>query len=378
MSVGLYIHVPFCLRKCLYCDFTSYPRQEEQVQLYLQSLTAEMVLYGDRLDARHKSIKTIFVGGGTPTCLRPEYLAGILEQVGKVFSIEQGAEITTEANPGTVNLPALKELRAVGFNRLSLGVQSTHRELLRLIGRIHTFSEARQAVTEARIAGFENINLDLIFGLPTQTAAQWRQSLHEIMALQPEHISCYGLQLEENTPLTKAVEQGQLKPCPEEEELAMYQMARQLLGENGYQHYEISNFAQAGYQCRHNLLYWQNQAYLGLGPAAHSYLNQSRWGNVEGIEEYASLVKQGQRPVAEKTTLTIKEQMEETVFLGLRMLEGVNVESFQQRFGKSLQEIFGKQVSSLTAKGLLEQSFGHLKLTEKALPLANQVFAEFV
>ncbi len=378
MSVGLYIHVPFCLRKCLYCDFTSYPRQEEQVQLYLQNLSAEMVLYGDLLDARHKSIKTIFVGGGTPTCLRPEYLAGILEQVGKVFSIEQGAEITTEANPGTVNLLALKELRAVGFNRLSLGVQSTHRELLRLIGRIHTFSEARQAVTEARIAGFENINLDLIFGLPTQTAAQWRQSLHEIMALQPEHISCYGLQLEENTPLTKAVEQGQLKPCPEEEELAMYQMARQLLGENGYQHYEISNFAQAGYQCRHNLLYWQNQAYLGLGPAAHSYLNQSRWGNVEGIEEYASLVKQGQRPVAEKTTLTIKEQMEETVFLGLRMLEGVNVESFQQRFGKSLQEIFGKQVSSLTAKGLLEQSFGHLKLTEKALPLANQVFAEFV
>ena len=378
MSVGLYIHVPFCLRKCLYCDFTSYPRQEEQVQLYLQSLSAEMVLYGDLLEARHKSIKTIFVGGGTPTCLRPEYLAGILEQVGKVFSIEQGAEITTEANPGTVNLLALKELRAVGFNRLSLGVQSTHRELLCLIGRIHTFSEARQAVTEARIAGFENINLDLIFGLPTQTAAQWRQSLHEIMALQPEHISCYGLQLEENTPLTKAVEQGQLKPCPEEEELAMYQMARQLLGENGYQHYEISNFAQAGYQCRHNLLYWQNQAYLGLGPAAHSYLNQSRWGNVAGIEEYASLVKQGQRPVAEKTTLTIKEQMEETVFLGLRMLEGVNVESFQERFGKSLPEIFGKQVSSLTAKGLLEQSFGHLKLTEKALPLANQVFAEFV
>ncbi len=344
----------------------------------MQSLSAEMGLYGDLLEARHKSIKTIFVGGGTPTCLRPQYLAGILEQVGKVFSIEQGAEITTEANPGTVSLPALKELRAAGFNRLSLGVQSTHRELLRLIGRIHTFSEARQAVTEARTAGFKNINLDLIFGLPTQTAAQWRQSLYEILALQPEHISCYGLQLEENTPLTEAVEQGQLKPCPEEEELAMYQMARQLLGEKGYQHYEISNFAQVGYQCRHNLLYWQNQAYLGLGPAAHSYLNQSRWGNVEGIEEYASLVKQGQRPVAEKTTLTIKEQMEETVFLGLRMLEGVNVDTFQQRFGKSLPDIFGKQVSSLTAKGLLEQSFGHLKLTEKALPLANQVFAEFV
>lgn len=378
MSIGLYIHVPFCLRKCLYCDFTSYPVQREQVQLYLQSLTAEMALYSEELTGKNKIIETIFVGGGTPTCLMPRYLAEILEQVGKYFHLPPGAEITTEANPGTVNLPDLKELKAAGFNRLSLGVQSTRQELLTLIGRIHNFSEAQQAVADARAAGFNNINLDLIFGLPTQTAAHWRQSLSEILALQPEHISCYGLQWEEGTPLTKAVEQGQLKPCAEEEELAMFEMARELLGLAGYQYYEISNFARPGFECRHNLRYWQNQTYLGLGPAAHSYLDQIRWSNVENIEEYAALLKQGNRPVADRTVLTLQEQMEETVFWGLRMIKGVNLASFEQRFQTPLLEVFGKQVSKLTEKGLLKLSNGHLKLTEKALPLANQVFAEFV
>ena len=378
MSLGLYIHVPFCLRKCLYCDFASYPWQKDQVKLYLQSLTAEMSLYSEQLDEKNKYIETIFVGGGTPTCLMSRNLAEILEQVDRFFHIRPGAEITTEANPGTVNRSTLKELKAAGFNRLSLGVQSTHKELLSLIGRIHNFPEAQQAVAEARTAGFSNINLDLIFGLPTQTAAQWRQSLREILALQPEHISCYGLQLEEGTPLTIAVEEGKLEPCAEEEELYMYQMARELLGENGYQHYEISNFARPGFACRHNLLYWQNKAYLGLGPAAHSYLGQKRWGNVEDIEEYAALLQQGQRPMAEKRVLTLKEEMEETVFLGLRLLEGVNLQSFERRFQKTLLEVFDKEIHKLTTKGLLEQSNGHLKLTEKALPLANQVFAEFV
>lgn len=378
MSLGLYIHVPFCLRKCLYCDFASYPWQKDQVKLYLQSLTAEMLLYSEQLDEKNKYIETIFVGGGTPTCLMSRNLAEILEQVDRFFHIRSGAEITTEANPGTVNRLTLKELKTAGFNRLSLGVQSTHKELLSSIGRIHNFPEAQQAVVEARTAGFSNINLDLIFGLPTQTAAQWRQSLREILALQPEHISCYGLQLEEGTPLTIAVEEGKLEPCAEEEELYMYQMARELLGENGYQQYEISNFARPGFACRHNLLYWQNKAYLGLGPAAHSYLGQKRWGNVEDIEQYAALLQQGQRPMAEKRVLTLKEQMEETVFLGLRLLEGVNLQSFERRFQKTLLEVFDKEIHKLTTKGLLEQSNGHLKLTEKALPLANQVFVEFV
>ncbi|MEW6064084.1 coproporphyrinogen III oxidase [Desulforamulus profundi] len=378
MPIGLYIHVPFCLQKCLYCDFASYPIEQGQVEQYMRGLGQEIDYYRATLAPEQKQIATIFVGGGTPTCLMSGQLAGILEQVSRVFTIVTGAEITTEANPGTVTLASLRELRAAGFNRLSLGVQSTHRELLRVIGRIHDFDQARQAVHFARAAGFENLNLDLMFGLPTQTAARWRQSVSEIVNLQPDHVSCYSLQLEEGTPLTRAVDQGRLAACPEELELEMYRIVIEILGTAGYEHYEISNFARPGYRCRHNLLYWHNQEYLGLGPAAHSHLNQSRWGNVEDIDQYVSLLQAGQRPTEEIQSLSEGEQMEETVFLGLRLIPGVNLADFRQRFGIGLTEVFGRQVRELEKKGLVELVDGYLRLTGKGLPLANQVFAEFV
>lgn len=378
MPIGLYIHVPFCLQKCRYCDFASYPLEQGQVERYLRGLRQEMAYYKEILTPQQKQIATIFVGGGTPTCLVSGQLIGILEQVDRFFTIIPGAEITTEANPGTVSLDSLRELRAAGFNRLSLGVQSTHRELLRLLGRIHNFEQARQAVQGARAAGFENINLDLIFGLPTQTVAHWRQSVSNILDLAPEHLSCYSLQLEEGTPLAGAVDRGQLAACPEETELAMYHSVMEMLSVAGYRHYEISNFALPGYQCRHNLLYWHNREYLGLGPAAHSHLNGVRWGNVEEIHQYVSLLHRGQRPTEEIQTLSRREQMEETVFLGLRLIEGVSLDAFRQRFGAALTEAFDKQIRELTEKGLVELAAGHLKLTGKGLPLANQVFAEFV
>lgn len=378
MSIGLYIHVPFCVRKCNYCDFVSVPLADEQINDYLQALHQEIIHYGAALEPQDKQIASIFIGGGTPTCLKSRQLSGILAWVNSVFSILPAAEITTEANPGTVALSSLRELRAAGFNRISLGVQSTHQELLRLIGRIHSFAEAREAVEAAREAGFDNLNLDLIFGLPQQTAAQWKQSLSDILSLQPEHISCYGLQLEEGTPLTSAIERGELQACPEELELEMYQNAIETLKVAGYEHYEISNFARPGYQCQHNLIYWHNQEYLGLGPAAHSYLQQSRFSNVENNSTYVSLLQAGKPPIAETQKLTIKEQMEESVFLGLRLINGLKLKAFEQRFNAPLTEIFGTQITVLQNKGLVKIQDGYLKLTEKGLPLANQVFAEFV
>ncbi|WP_003542309.1 radical SAM family heme chaperone HemW [Desulfotomaculum nigrificans] len=378
MAIGLYIHVPFCIRKCLYCDFTSYLLKQEQVALYIKALKGEIILYGQLLAPEHKTIASIFVGGGTPTCLMSRQLADILDQVARYFTIQPGAEITTEANPGTVSLNSLKELKRVGFNRLSLGVQSTHQELLNLIGRIHNLDQARQAVDFARQAGFNNLNLDLIFGLPRQTAAQWRQSLSQVLAWQPEHLSCYGLQLEESTPLARAVERGDLPACPEELELAMYLTTIEVLAEAGYRHYEISNFAKPGYECRHNLIYWHNQQYLGLGPAAHSYINNARWANVDHIDKYARLVAQGMQPVEECHRLTPREQMEETAFLGLRLMKGLELKSFAQRFGRELTEVFGDRIKDLQAQGLVELKDGFLRLTKKGLPVANRVFAAFV
>ena len=378
MSLGLYIHVPFCRRKCLYCDFTSYPINQAQVTQYLRGLEWEIEFYREALGLENTSIESIFVGGGTPTSLMSEQLVRILERLDRSFSISKDAEITTEANPGTVNLTYLKKLRAAGFNRLSLGVQSTHQELLSLLGRIHDFGQAREALDQARQAGFSNINLDLIFGLPRQTLGQWQQTLADIAMLKPEHISCYGLQLEEGTPLTCSIERGELPACSEEDDLAMFQSAIEILQAKGYEHYEISNFAQAGYQCKHNLLYWHNREYLGFGPGAHSHKNQARWSNAENIDNYVSLLQKGQQPLAEKTSLTVKEQMEETVFLGLRMLQGLNLLDFQNRFGSSINEIFAQQIARLVHLGLVKSEDGYLKLTGKGLPIANQVFAEFV
>lgn len=378
MSIGLYIHVPFCVRKCLYCDFTSYPVNEEDVLRYLQGLRLEMKYYGRNLSPEDKKIASIFVGGGTPTCLIPGQLSGILEEVARQFTLLPVAEITTEANPGTVSLNSLKELRAAGFNRLSLGLQATHGELLKVLGRIHNFDQAKQAMSYARTAGFNNLNLDLIFGLPRQTVAQWRQSLFEVLQLQPEHLSCYSLQLEEGTPLSRSVEEGELDACPEEWELEMYRTAIAILATAGYRHYEISNFARQGYQCRHNLNYWQNGEYLGLGPAAHSHIGGTRWGNVETIEDYSTLLQKGQRPCLETKMLSKGEQMEETAFLGLRLIEGLKLEAFRQRFGQELTEVFREPVKQLEHSGLVQLTGGFLKLTPTGLPVANRVFVEFV
>ncbi|MBE3585516.1 MAG: radical SAM family heme chaperone HemW [Thermoanaerobacter sp.] len=378
MAISLYIHVPFCLRKCRYCDFVSYVYDPEAARRYRVALLREMALYHEHLSPQERVLKTIFIGGGTPTCLPQGELVAILEGCRRYFHWSSGVEVTVEANPGTVDLSGLKALYAAGVNRLSLGVQACSEHLLKLLGRVHSFSQAVEAVRLARRAGFDNLNLDLIFALPGQSLADWRKCLEEILVLEPEHISAYALQLEEGTPLARAVASGSIPCCDEETELAMYREVINFLAGRGYEHYEISNFARPGYRCRHNLSYWQYEPYLGLGPAAHSCLRGERFYNTSSLEEYRATLSSGKLPVAGREKLSLPLMMSETVFLALRLREGLDLEKFRARFGKDIEEVFGDQIRKLKEAGLLEVCSGHLRLTPRGLPLANLVFQEFV
>jgi oxygen-independent coproporphyrinogen-3 oxidase len=378
MATGLYIHVPFCLKKCLYCDFTSYPYRPAAAKDYLTAVIREIQLYGTYLDEAEKEISSLFIGGGTPTCLPVADLKEILECIRGSFRLEPGCEITVEANPGTVDSGGLYELRRAGVNRLSIGVQSLADRLLNTLGRIHSAMQAIESVRQARQAGFDNINIDLIYGIPGQTLAVWQETLKRATALEPEHIAAYGLQLEEGTPLKRSIARGENEACPEELELSMYHTAISTLKKSGYHHYEISNFARPGRECAHNLTYWLNLPYLGLGPAAHSFFRGDRYANEHELERYCSRLWRGEIRVAERETITVETEMSETMFLGLRLLQGVDLAAFQRRFGRPVEDVYRSEIKRLTGDGLVEIDEGYLRITEKGLPLANRVFLEFV
>ncbi|WP_428846043.1 radical SAM family heme chaperone HemW [Moorella sp. E306M] len=374
---SIYIHIPFCIRKCHYCDFVSYPgRPPEEMAAYCRALEREMDLVAGKWQPGPAA--TVYIGGGTPTLLPARNLEQVLDAVDRFFGRQPGAEVTVEANPGTVDDAKLRVLLAAGVNRLSLGVQSLDDDLLAAMGRIHRRRDIYEAFDQARRAGFSNINLDLIFGLPGQTLDGWRATLKEAIALQPEHIAAYSLQVEEGTPWGKLAAAGELPLPGEELELAMYQEARQMLAAVGYQQYEISNFARPGYQCRHNLTYWLNQPYLGLGAAAASYWRGRRWQNYSELHRYRHVLSRGRLPRAEIETLTPHQQMAETMFMGLRLMAGVDLEDFRQRFGVDAREVYARELAGLYRAGLVEEKDGHLRLTEKGLPLANEVFMQFV
>ncbi len=378
MPVGLYIHVPFCIAKCLYCDFTSYPVRDREVKVYLDSLIREINLYGSTLAGEDKTISSVFFGGGTPTTLPPASFKKVLDQVRSSFSLTAGCEITAEANPGTVDSAGLDRLLEAGVNRLSIGVQSFNDSLLGVLGRVHSAAQAVEAVRLARKAGFDNLNLDLIFGIPGQSLHGWQETLDKAVELAPEHIAAYGLQLEEGTPLARAASCGEICACPEEDEIIMYRSAVESLTAQGYQHYEISNFARPGRTCAHNLVYWLNRPYLGLGPAAHSFIGGYRFSNCASLERYSDRLSREEYPVENKTRLSAEDQMSETMFLGLRLISGVDLDLFHKRFGKRAEDVYRREVEGLVKKGLLEMRGGYLRLTGKGLPLANIVFREFV
>jgi len=378
MAIGLYIHVPFCLRKCNYCDFVSYTYKREDERAYLEALAIEMKLYSGCFSPEAKEISSVYLGGGTPTCLSAGGLALLLKNCRRYFTILPGVEISVEANPGTVDVQKLFVLRENGVDRLSIGVQACQQHLLRILGRMHNYAQARNTIDMAKEAGFGNISIDLIFDLPEQTLEDWDTCLRQVLVLNPAHISTYGLQLEEGTPLFREVRSGKLKPCAEETGLAMYEHTMNVLSQAGFVHYEISNFSLPGFQCRHNLRYWHNLPYLGLGPAAHSFLGDCRFSNEIILDKYVSRLRKRELPVKEREKLARKTIMSETVFLGLRLREGLDLDAFAGRFGQKVEEIYSGQIERLLELNLLEMGNGHLRLTPKGLLVANYVFAEFV
>lgn len=369
-GIALYLHIPFCRRKCGYCSFISYQSRQADIPVYVTALKAELA---DR--AGGENVSGIYFGGGTPSLLAPEQVGDLLSTVRSLLAVDRGAEITMEANPGTVDEAYLGAIKGLGVNRLSLGVQSLNDNELKLLGRIHTAGEARQVVEFARKAGFDNLNLDLIYGLPGQSLADWHNTLKEAIALHPEHLSLYALTLEEGTPMCRAIDENWLPALDPDLSADQYELAEDLLAANGYRHYEISNWAKDGYQCRHNLVYWHNLDYLGVGVAAHSSLNGHRLANTTNLDDYLAAYASGLSFLPEiDEEISPELQLAETVILGLRLNEGIIPEKIGERFGVDVLTTYRHQIEEMAEAGLLEYKNGLLKLTRPGRLLSNEVF----
>ena len=385
-QIGLYIHIPFCKQKCSYCDFCSYAEKQDLISKYIKCLLQEIKEVGsnNRDDFENGkddlfSVKTIYIGGGTPSLIESKYIVQIMEEIKSNFELDENAEITIEVNPGTVTLEKLEDYNKAGINRLSIGLQSTHEHLLKEIGRIHTYLDFLDTFRFAREAGFENINVDLMIGLPNQTLAEVQDSIEEIVSMEPEHISVYSLILEEGTPLFKKVEEG-LELPDEELERKMYWTVKKILEANGYNHYEISNFAKQGYESKHNLDCWNQKEYIGFGVAAHSYTNGIRYSNIENLEQYIKNYEEDK--TEENLVFHEKQDMEamqkEYMLLGLRKIDGVSIQEFKIKFVANPVFLYHDKLEKLVNEDLVEIDGDQIKLTNKGLDLANIVWEEFV
>jgi oxygen-independent coproporphyrinogen III oxidase len=381
MSLSLYIHYPFCLRKCFYCGFNSRTEASCTSDEYVAGLLGELEMRSS-MPEKGSSAGTLYFGGGTPSLLEPCQVETLLDAAANYYSLSADAEITLECNPGTVTGEKLADFRAAGVNRLSLGVQSFDDNFLVKLGRAHSVGQALAAFRDARKAGFDNIGIDLIHSLPGQTLAQWQRELSRACELSPEHLAVYGLSVEEGTPFAVLEEEGKLLLPDEEESADMYEKSAEMLGMCGYEQYEIANFARPGFRSRHNSGYWQRRPYLGFGAGAHSYLRQPGYGirfsNTERAEDYLQLLSCGSLPTSESRNLSRDEAMAECLYLGLRLTEGVRLDHFHTEFSVSFHEVFGTDCADLFDAGLLEIRDGYLRLTEKARILSNQVFVRFI
>lgn len=374
---GLYLHIPFCEFKCLYCDFYSvapngaHAEYEAMIERFTRSLFTEIEMR--RAEGRWKEeFDTIFFGGGTPSLLEPKVIGDILNRLHSSFRISPDAEITLEANPGTVHTARLRDFRSAGINRLSMGIQSFFDDDLKFLSRIHTSQEAKDAVKGARAAGFTNLNFDLIFALPSQTPERWRENLRQAVELDPDHLSCYSLIVEPGTPLYRMVEAKQVTPLPLETDAEMYEETITYLTAHGYEIYEISNFAKPGHKCRHNTTYWEHGDYLGFGPSAHSFRNNLRWWNVSSIEQYSASIETGKFPVRADERLTDEQLKREMIFLGLRSA-GVNLARYKERFGEEFTTGRRDVINRHIEAGYMSAENNRLKLTLNGYPLCDEI-----
>lgn len=373
---GIYLHIPYCLHKCGYCDFNSHPENREEMEVYVSALLAEVDHYAPQLAG--KTVSTIFFGGGTPTILPPASLDKILGRVKTQFNLSTDCEITIEANPATIEQDTLAQIRSAGFNRISIGVQSFDADELKILERVHNEEEIHTTLDRARRAGFDNLSVDLMFGLPDQSPEKWKSHLHQALDKKPDHISAYGLTIEPATSFFKLQERGLLTLPSEETQLEMFQLTIETLKSAGYHQYEISNYARPGFESRHNLNYWDNGEYLGLGAGASSYLNGERFKNINLPSRYIREVQAKGSAVESTEKLAPLNAMGETIMLGLRRLKGIAIEDFENRFQISFKKVYGKVIDPLLNEGLITLNHNHMALSRKGLYLADSVILKFM
>jgi oxygen-independent coproporphyrinogen-3 oxidase len=370
---SLYIHIPFCTSKCIYCDFNSITIKSDIVDEYLLAIENEFQSIN-----KEYFFKTVYIGGGTPTVLNEAQLSKLLNIVSKYIDKSKIKEYTIEANPGTLNDERIFILKNSLVNRVSIGIQSFNDNYLKLLERIHTANEAKDTFFNLRENGFKNINIDLIYGYPGQTLNEWKMDLMESSRLDPEHVSAYCLSYEQGTPLTEMIDSGIFRRLEEEEELKLYEYTKDFLGNKGYLHYEISNFAKPGKKCKHNIVYWNNEEYIGIGAGAFSFVDGKRYCNIKNVSEYISTAQSKKNLICFSETLSQKKRASEILIMSLRMTSGISKLEFFKRSGFDLLGLFGKQINDLAKAGLINFDDERIKLTRKGMSVADSVMMEFV
>lgn len=375
-QLGVYIHFPFCARKCHYCDFPSYQGMEQWMEPYLEALFRELLQWKEKVcDC---SVKSIYLGGGTPTLFSGEQIAGVLDACFMSFNVQEDAEITIEANPGTVDPDKLSALRKAGVNRLSIGLQAWQDKHLRFLGRIHSSGDFVKSLMDAKEVGFDNINVDVMFALPHQTIEDWLETLEKVCSFDVQHISMYSLKVENGTPLHRWYEEGKFSLPTQEEDRLMYYKGKEFVSGFGFRQYEISNFAIPGRECVHNLIYWHNEEYIGCGSGAHSYFNNERFSNTSDVREYIRAINSGTQRISYREKIEEKDERFETIMLGLRLVEGVDKQRYKARFGRCIEYYYGEAIKKLVKQGLLIDDGASIRLTEKGMDVQNVVLLEFM
>ena len=376
MKLGLYIHIPFCAKKCKYCDFISFPESHGRINEYFEALKKEIL--NNKIN--NKEISTIYIGGGTPSFVHSKYIVEIISLIRNNYVISEDAEITIEINPGTIDKNKLLDYKKMGVNRISIGLQSACDRLLELIGRIHKYEDFLKTYNLVKEVGFNNINVDLMLALPTQTIDDLTDTLNKIIDLEPNHISLYSLILEENTELEYMINNKKLELINEIEERRMYHLSKKILEKNGYIHYEISNFAQKGFESKHNMDCWNQEEYIGMGLSAHSYFNNKRFSNTIYLDKYIENIKNGnfEKNIEIHEVQEKEDKMKEYMMLGFRKLKGISITEFEKKFRINPLFYFRFELEKLTDQGLIEVDLDNIKLTKSGLDLANIVFEEFV